>query len=159
MFRSATQPTREIDAETSFCILGTTQIEVAAKLIACVNKGSGLLDRMILVSPPCLRPMTNETIQARQQLRQGPITSFPELFLLLKRALQENTVYRYDADAKELLMHISDEFIRELNQAILSGDVVPRSKSVDLIQRVLIEFHIFNHVVSEVLRQLSILWK
>ncbi len=155
-FRFATQQTREIAEDTPFCILGTTQLEVAAKLIACVNHGSGLLDRMILVSPPCLRPMANETIQARELLRQGPTSSFPEIFLILKQTLQEApTIYRFHADASDLLMHISDEFIRELNQAILTGDDIPRSKSVDLIQRVSVALHIFNHVVSQVLMRVQ----
>ena len=55
-FRYATATTREIAADTPFCILGATQIPFAARLVTLLDQGHGLLDRFLITFPKCLRP-------------------------------------------------------------------------------------------------------
>ena len=50
-FHYATEDTREIDENTPFSILGCTQMPNAAKLVAKMDKGQGLLDRFLISVP------------------------------------------------------------------------------------------------------------
>ena len=43
-YNYATEDAREIDAHTSFSILGCTQMLNAARLVARIDKGQGLVD-------------------------------------------------------------------------------------------------------------------
>ena len=44
-----------------------------------------------------------------------------------------------------------DDFIKEVNEAIQNGNVPPKSKKIDLFQRVATSFHVFN-LITELLQ-------
>jgi hypothetical protein len=54
--RFATKTTLEIPSNVPFSILGTTQMPLAARIIARLDQGQGLLDRFLFLVPSCLRP-------------------------------------------------------------------------------------------------------
>ena len=60
-YRYATEKTRIIPENTSFTIIGATQVPFAARIIARRNQGHGLLDRLVIVFPNCFRPNVDDT--------------------------------------------------------------------------------------------------
>ena len=71
-FRYATESTREISSNVPFCIVGSTQVPFAARLVCRMDQGHGLLDRF----PVCFRPSPKETEDARKALGSSPLQSF-----------------------------------------------------------------------------------
>ena len=68
-YHFSTEETRVIPPNTPFCLLGSTQLVNAAKLIARMDQGHGLVDRILLATPlPFVRPLL--------KWRQPPI-SYP----------------------------------------------------------------------------------
>ena len=59
-YNYATENAREIDANTPFSILGCTQMPNAARLVARMDKGQGLLDRFLISVPYARCPKSSE---------------------------------------------------------------------------------------------------
>ena len=75
-FRYATESTREISSNVPFCIVGSTQVPFAARLVCRMDQGHGLLDRFLVWFPVCFRPSPKETEDARKALQSNPLQSF-----------------------------------------------------------------------------------
>ena len=54
-YHFSTEETRLIPPNTPFCLLGSTQLVNAAKLIARMDQGHGLVDRILLATPLAYR--------------------------------------------------------------------------------------------------------
>ena len=56
--------------------------------------------------------------------------------------------YTFSEDAQQRLTAHKDDFIQEVNDAIREGNVPPKSKKVDLLQRVSSALHVFNFIAE-----------
>jgi hypothetical protein len=79
-FHYATEDTREIDAKNPFSILGCTQLPNAAKLVARMDKGQGLLDRFLISVPLALCPKSHEIEESITYLKTEPIDDLQEVY-------------------------------------------------------------------------------
>lgn len=79
-YHYSTEDNRVILANTPFSILGSTQLVNAAKLIARMDQGHGLVDRLLIATPLAFRPTLTEVDAARKQLSTEVIDDFLELF-------------------------------------------------------------------------------
>ena len=48
--------------------------------------------------------------------------------------------------------NLEGEFIQQLNESLTEGIVGPKSEKVDLLQRLAVNLHVFNHIASKLLR-------
>ena len=152
-FRYATERTREITANTPFCILGATQIPFAARLVALLDQGHGLLDRFLITFPKCLRPTPTQTSQALEALKENGLTNCDDIFIEIARLHTSRSTYTLTQEAADTLNGLNEEFITEVNEAIMDpeGRTPPKTKKMDVILRVAAALHIFNHVTSDLL--------
>ena len=79
-YHFSTEETRVIPPNTPFCLLGSTQLVNAAKLIARMDQGHGLVDRILLATPLAFRPTLTEMEAATDQLSTEVVSDFSELF-------------------------------------------------------------------------------
>ena len=79
-YQYATESTREIGTNTTFCILGSTQVPFAAHLITLVDQGHGLIDRFLFTFPKCLRPTPQHLEDAIEKLKNCSIFSCDDIF-------------------------------------------------------------------------------
>ena len=75
-----TENARHIALNTPFSILGSNQVLNAAKLIARMDQGDGLFDRVLLSTPPAYRPTLTEMGIAKQHLTTEVVSDFKQLF-------------------------------------------------------------------------------
>ena len=59
--------------------------------------------------------------------------------------------YTFSEAAQHRLPAHKDDFIQEVNDAIGEGNVPPKSKKVDLLQKVSSALHVFNHIAEELM--------
>ncbi|KAK2557502.1 hypothetical protein P5673_020249 [Acropora cervicornis] len=78
-YRYATESTREIGTNTPFCILRSTEVSFAARLITLLDQGHGLLARFLFTFPRCLRPTPQQTKDAIETLKNCPIASCDDI--------------------------------------------------------------------------------
>lgn len=154
-YRFATERTREIPANIPFSILGSTQVPYAARLLCRMDQGHGLLDRFMFLFPFCLRPTTTETKEARTWFESEEVSlkHISDIFLEMHDAhdTQISSHYTFSEDAQQRLTAHKDDFIQEVNDAIREGNVPPKSKKVDLLQRVSSALHVFNFIAEELI--------
>lgn len=50
-----------------------------------------------------------------------------------------------------MLDNLNTQFIEEINDALQEGQPLPKSKKVDIVQRVAVSVHILNHTCSQLL--------
>ena len=73
-YNYSTEKTREIRANTPFSTLGCTQMPNAAKLIARMDNGQGLVDRFLVAVPLALCPTSDDAIkQTFQYISDCPL--------------------------------------------------------------------------------------
>ncbi len=60
--------------------------------------------------------------------------------------------YGFTEAALIYLNSLEEDFITELNDSLLKGEVPPKSKKIDLVQRISVCLHVFNHVAGSLLR-------
>ena len=149
-YHYSTEDTRLIPPNTAFTILGSTQLLNAAKLIAKMDHGHGLIDRILFATPLALRPTLSEMEAAKDYLSTEVISDFEELFLTINN-IANNTVYTFEDDAIAIVRENLDMFVAEVNEAIQDGTVPPKSKTPELIPRLATALHVFNHVIAELL--------
>ena len=149
-FRYATERTREIPANTPFSLLGATQVPYAAQLICQLDQGNGLLERLLLTAPSCLRPTVAVTQEATEELSNYRVATFTDIFIQMRRILTQTT-FTFSDDATLTLQEINDDFIAQVNDAITNGRPTPTSKVFDLVQRVAVSLHIFNYIAVSML--------
>lgn len=151
-FRYATERAREIAENTTFSILGSTQVPFAARLITVLDQGHGLLDRFLITFPKCLRPTPTQTDQAMEYLSNLPLSSCDDIFIEIARLHSKRTTYSLSDDARHLVNLINEEFIAEVNAAISEGRSPPKTKKVDIVLRVAVSLHIFNAVANKLIK-------
>lgn len=151
-FRFATEEPREIGENLPFAIVGCTQMPFAARLICRMNQGHGLLDRFLFWFPMCLRPSPQESEHAKTVLTDVPLKSFTDVFLEIFERHLSKKEFTFNANAQKLIDSLHSEFIHDLNEAIVKGQPPPKSKRVDLVQRLACSLHVLTHVVSELLQ-------
>lgn len=149
-YHFSTEETRVIPPNTPFCLLGSTQLVNAAKLIARMDQGHGLVDRILLATPLAFRPTLTEMEAATDQLSTEVVSDFSELFENIN-GIDESVEFVFDDEGKELLREKMDEFVAEVNEAIRDGKVPPKSKTPELIPRIACALHVFNHAMEELL--------
>ena len=152
-YRYATERAREISANTPFCILGVTQVPFAARLLMLLDQRHGLIDRFLITFPKCLRPTLQQTNQAREALKEYPLSCCDYLFIEIARLLTSRLTCKLSEEANETVDTLNEEFIAEVNGAITEGCTTPKTKKVDIILRVAAALHVINHVASELLQQ------
>jgi hypothetical protein len=151
-YRFATETTREIPANVPFGILGTTQMPYAARLVSRLDQGHGLLDRFLLCAPLCLRPSPEETREAKQKVDEMSVKGFSDIFWEMREEHLAKRIYSFNQSASKLLMTLEAEFIEGLNTAVKEGVPGPKSKKVDLLKRLAVSIHVFNHIASRLIR-------
>ena len=155
-YRYATERTREIPANVPFSILGCTQVPYAARLLCRMDQGHGLLDRFMFLFPLCLRPSTADTDAARTWLLREDLhlKQVSEIFIEMFDAHNSAPVshYTFTEEALQTLTSLKDDFIRDVNDAIQNGNVPPKSKKIDLLQRVATSLHVFNFITDALLQ-------
>ena len=156
-YRYATERTREIPANVPFSILGCTQVPYAARLLCRMDQGHGLLDSCFMfLFPLCLRPSTADTDAARTWLLREDLhlKQVSEIFIEMFDAHNSAPVshYTFTEEALQTLTSLKDDFIRDVNDAIQNGNVPPKSKKIDLLQRVATSLHVFNFITDALLQ-------
>ena len=146
-YHFSTEHTREIEANTPFAILGSTQMQNAAKLIARMDQGHGLMDRFLISVPLALRPTPEQQTDATNY-----INNFEEIFGLIQQIHQDNPEeYNFETEAIRLLQQMNSSFTADVNAAILDGVMPPKSKKSDLVPRIALALHVFTHATSSLL--------
>ncbi|KAJ8030604.1 hypothetical protein HOLleu_27063 [Holothuria leucospilota] len=122
-----------------------------AKLLVTIDDGQGLLDRFITIVPECYRPTPDERDIAVSYIEAQNVSSFDEYIAALHDLHLTQKLYEFDVDAKQLLKEKECEFVSILNDALTHGTIPPRSKKIDIVQRVALSFHVFDHIMSHLL--------
>ena len=152
-YHFATEATREIESNTAFSILGSTQIQNAALLIFRMDKGHGLLDRF-LISVPNARKPTPEQEEATEYLERLQLKNFQPVFASVHAAHREITrSYRLNAAAAELHKRLKTDHVNAVNVAIENGEVPPKSKGTDLVTRVAVAFNAIDYFIASLLNE------
>lgn len=149
-YHYSTEESQVILPKTPFCILRSTQLFNAAKLIARMDHGHGLVDIILLATPLAFRPTLTEMEAATDQITTEVVSDFRELFLNISE-IEENVEFTFEDEGKEFLRETMDKFVEEVNEAIREGMVPPKSKTPELIPRLACALHVFNHVMGELL--------
>ena len=116
-YHFATEAMREIDSNSAFSALGSTQIQNAAILIFRMDKGHGLLDRF-LITVPNVRKLTPEQ-EGTHYLADLPLQDFVSLFAAIYAAHKNVTrSYTLDPDAAKLHKRLKTDHVNAVNNAI-----------------------------------------
>ena len=67
-YHFAREATHEIESNTAFSLLGTTQMENAVMLIFTMDKGHGLLDRFLISVPNARKPTSEQEEEVTEYL-------------------------------------------------------------------------------------------
>jgi len=149
-YHFSTEETRVIPPNMPFCLLGPTQLVNTAKLIARMDQGHGLVDRILLATPLAFRPTLTKMEAGTDQLSTEVVTDFSELFENIN-GIDENVEFVFDHEGKELLREKMDQFVAEVNEAIRDGKGPPKSKMPELIPRIACALNVFNHAMEQLL--------
>jgi len=120
-------------------------------LVTLMDQGHGLIDRFLISFPKCLRPSPQETNHAVETLKEGALSSCEDIFIEIAQLHTSRTSYTLTQEANDTVNRLNEEFIAEVNEAIIDGRTPPRTKKVDIILRIAASLHIFNHVASQLL--------
>ena len=103
-----------------------------------LNQGHGLLARFVFIFPMCLCPTTTKTEVACPGLRgsSSKCTIFTTP-LHHPTTLSPNPL-------KQHHIALKDDFTQKVNNAIRDGNVPPKSKRIDFLQRVSVFLHVSN---------------
>ena len=61
-------------------------------------------------------------------------------------------VFTFDAIAKEYLDELNEEYILEMNRALLSGEIPPKSKKIDIATRLSVSIHCLETIIGALLK-------
>ena len=149
-YHYSTEESRIIPANTPFSILGSTQLLNAAKLIAKMDHGHGLVDRMLFTIPLALRPTLTQMESATQQLSTEVVEDFNECFENIAKTSLQLRFY-FSEEAQAILRENTDQFVSDVNDAIREGKVPPKSKLPELLPRMATALHVFEHAMKQLL--------
>ena len=151
-YHFATEATREIESNTAFSLLGSTQIQNAALLIFRMDKGHGLLDRFLISVPNARKPTPEQEEEAAEYLEGLRLKDFQPVFASVHAAHRDITrSYRLNAAAAELHKRLKTEHVNAVNAAIENGEVPPKSKGTDLVTRVAVAFNAIEYFIASLL--------
>jgi hypothetical protein len=104
--------------------------------------------------PLCLQPTPRESEESKQKLGYHAETfkSIADISLEVHELHHSKKNYSFTKAANDHLDAIEEDFIKELNESLLTGEVTPKSKKCDIIQRLAVCLHVFNHVTSSLLK-------
>ena len=85
-YHFATEAMREIDSNSAFSALGSTQIQNAAILIFRMDKGHGLLDRFLITVPNTRKLTPEQEEEGTHYLADLPLQDFVSLFAAIYAA-------------------------------------------------------------------------
>ena len=74
------------------------------------------------------------------------------LFIEIARQQHSHSSYVLTEEAAETVKTQNDEFINKVNEAILLGTTLPKTKKIDVILHVAAALHIFYHDTSHILQ-------
>ncbi|KAJ8018690.1 hypothetical protein HOLleu_43181 [Holothuria leucospilota] len=152
----ASQAKRDIPEKMPFCILGSVQMYPLSKLMVLLDQGHGLLDRFLIFVPLCLRPTPLSSEEARERLRESPVSFLTDIFLKLNELVSSAKDFTFSPDASVAVKQMEEECISEINDAIRSGKTLPKSKKIDLVMRVALALHVFTSVSKPLLEGVDI---
>ena len=102
-----------------------------------------------------MRPSTAETETARSWLESDEVClkQLSDIFIEMHDALTTAPAsFRFSPEATQALTSLKDDFIKEVNEAIEQGFVPPKSKKIDVLQRVAASLHVFSHVTQALIQ-------
>ena len=153
-YHFATEATREIESNTAFSVLGSTQIQNAAILIFRMDKGHGLLDRFLITVPNARKPTPEQEEEGAHYLADLPLQDFVPLFAAIYAAHKNVTrSYTLDPDAAQLHKRLKTDHVNAVNNAIENGEVPPKSKGTDLVTRVAVALSTISYFITAVLEE------
>ncbi|XP_031574350.1 uncharacterized protein LOC116308118 [Actinia tenebrosa] len=153
-YHFATESTREINSNTTFSILGATQIQNAATVLYRMDKGHGLIDRFLFTVPFALKPTPQEEEQSIEYLNNQTFKDFDRLFTEIEQMHHNITrTYTLSNAAMDIYKALKTQHVHEVNEAIKNGDIPPKSKSYDLVARLAIPIHVITACVTSLLQQ------
>ena len=130
-YRYASEKTREIGCNVPFSTIGATQVPFAARLIARMDQGHGLLDRFLFIFPTCLRPSLQDTEDALSWLESQPLKSLTDVFLeMFEYHGNRKVAYKFTDSAQSLLNDLQSQEIHDINEAIKEGNPPPKCKKM-----------------------------
>lgn len=150
-FSFGTQSQRDIPEKMPFCIFGSIQVYPLAKIIALLDQGHGLLDRFLIAVPLCLRPTPASSTESRENLKNLRVSSFTDVMSNVSDLLLVPQNFTFSTEASQIIKDMEEDFICQINEAISSGQVPPKSKKIDLIMRAALAIHIFSSVTKALL--------
>ena len=150
-YRYASKCMREIPANVTFCVLGFSQVPLSVKLLCRLDQGHGLLDCFVFLFANCLRPSPDESQEAKNFLGDCILKLFTDIFVEMFESHHVRKRYTFTNAATTYLVSIEENFIEELNDNLLRGLPTPKLKKLDLIQRVAVSIHDFNHSTESLL--------
>ena len=79
-----------------------------------------------------------------------PMLTIDEIFQSIQEhhEVHQNTTYTFDHDAEQLLQQMNTEFIKEVNTAILDGNMPPKS---DHLPRIAVALYVLNYATEMLL--------
>ena len=146
----ATEKCRVIKKNTPFSIIGSTQLPMLTKIVCRLDQGHVLLDRFSINVPNCIRPTPDETAISIERLKAIPNSMSDIIYLI--NMLQHPTQYKFNNEAQALLKELNTEFINDLNQAILAGNVPPKTKKIDIAVKHAVGVHVFEQVATPLIQ-------
>nr|XP_054762187.1 uncharacterized protein LOC129268685 [Lytechinus pictus] len=147
----ATQNKKEIEAGRAFSILGATQPGPAAHLLTALDTGNGMIERLLIHFPDCLRPFPKDTRQARRRLLESGSPSITYVLQVVENLHEKGVKYSFSEDCEEELDKQNELYIEAINQAIVDGISPPQTKKIDLLIRLAAPIHVLNSVVEDLL--------
>ena len=149
-YHFATETARDIEPNTTFCLLGATQLQNAAKIIHRMDQGHGLLDRFLVAIPLALRPTPEQLDQACGHINEMALSDFKPLFDSIFDAHTNIVrVYQLDDETAQIHWDLQRDFAAEVNEEILNGNMPPKSKKTDIIPRVAVCFSVLSHFITQ----------
>ena len=137
----STESKRVIEADTPFGILVETQMVQAARLLARLNVGNGLVDRFLVYIPTCKLPLPECRKEAKNKLLES---NCPKLYLLYTYIMDKcgGKVFTFDENAQEELRAVEVLHIESVNDSLTQGSECDKSKTMELIPRLALSLHV-----------------
>ena len=85
-----------------------------------------------------------QTSQAIEALKESGLSSVEDVFMEIACLHLSHSTYTLDQQATETVNTINEQFIAEVNEAILEGTSPPKTKKINIILRVAAALYIFN---------------
>ena len=146
-----TQSKRDIEAGRAFSILGATQPGPVAHLLTALDTGNGMIERLLIHFPDCLRPFPNDTREARRRLLDSGSPTITHVLQILENLHERGIKYSFTEECENELDKLNEQYIESINQAIVEGVTPPQTKKFDLLVRLAAPIHVLTSVIKDLL--------